>query len=79
MRNKILLVVLLIIFSENMAIAQNDKNKMSNTQKTQAAKADVYIINSKKKITDSLTTNKDTTAAVKTKKKSHVKGNKKSS
>jgi len=79
MRNKILLVVLLIIFSGNMAIAQNDKNKMSDTQKAQAAKADAYIINYKKKITDSLTTNKDTTAAVKTKKKSHVKGNKKSS
>jgi hypothetical protein len=79
MRNKNLLAAFLILFSTNMTIAQTDKNKMSDTQKIQAAKADVYIIDSKKKITDSLTTNRDTTAAKKTKKKSCIKGNKKSS
>jgi hypothetical protein len=77
MRNKILFVTLMMC-SGNMAIAQTYKNKMSDTQKTQAAKADVYLINSKRKIIDSLTTSRDTIAA-KTKKKSSVKGNKKSS
>jgi hypothetical protein len=72
MRNKKLIGSMLLVLFTNVASAQNDNNKTSNTQKAQTAKADVYIINSKKKIIDSLTTNRDTTAA-KTKKKSSVK------
>ena len=81
MRNKSLLVML-FIFSALAVMAQNDTtHKMSDTQKAQAAKADVYIINSKKKITDSFTTTfKDTSAATKkSKKRTCLKRNKKSS
>lgn len=35
--------------------AQTSDNKMSDTQKEQAAKADVFIVNSKKKVIDSFT------------------------
>ena len=81
MRNKSLLVML-FIFSALAVMAQNDTtHKMSDTQKAQAAKADVYIINSKKKITDSFTaTFKDTTTVTKkSKQRSCLKRNKKSS
>ena len=81
MKNKSLLIML-FVFSASVTMAQNDTDhKMSDTQKTQAAKADVYIINSKKKIKDSLTTTvKDTTAATKKlKKKPCLKRHKKSS
>jgi hypothetical protein len=61
MRTKSLLVMLFVL-AASVGMAQNDTtHKISNTQKTQAAKADVYIINSKKKIKDSFTTTfKDT-------------------
>jgi hypothetical protein len=62
MRNKIPFVALMMC-SASMATAQHDKNKMSDAQKAQAAKADVYVINSKKKIIDSLTTTRDAIAA----------------
>jgi hypothetical protein len=81
MKNKILLIMLFVL-SASVVMAQNDTtHKMSDTQKAQAAKADVYIINSKKKIKDSFTlTFKDTTTATKkSKKKSCLKRNKKSS
>jgi hypothetical protein len=81
MKNKSLLIMLFIL-SASVVTAQNDtSSKMSNTQKAQAAKADVYIINSKKKITDSFTTAfKDTSAATKkSKKRTCLKRNKKSS
>ena len=73
---------MLFVLPASVVLAQNDTtHKMSDTQKAQAAKADVYIINSKKKITDSFTTTfKDTTAVTKKlKKKSCLKRNKKSS
>lgn len=81
MRNKSLLIMLFVL-SASVAMAQNDSmHKMTDTQKIQAAKADVYIINSKKKIKDSITTTfKDTTVVTKKlKKRSCVKRNKKSS
>jgi len=81
MRTKSLFVILFML-SASAVIAQNDTtHKMSDTQKAQAAKADAYIINSKKKIKDSFTTTfKDTTAATqKSKNKSCLKRNKKSS
>jgi len=80
MSNKILLPVLMM-FSVTILNAQSTDNKMSDVQKTQAANADVYIVNSNKKITDSFnTTAKDTTAVTKkTKKKFWCKRNKKSS
>lgn len=81
MRTKSLLVMLFVL-AASVGMAQNDTtHKMSDTQKAQAAKADVYIINSKKKIKNSLiTTFKDTTAITKkAKKKPSLKHNKKSS
>ena len=82
MKSRRLLASILLLFFSGMAMAQNSthKNEMSDTQKAQGAKADVYIINSKKKIADSLTTKKDTTSATKkSKKKCSNKRNKKSS
>lgn len=78
MKNKSLLI-LLFVFSATVVMAQNDVHKMSDSQKAQAAKADVYIINFDKKITDSFTTMvKDTSAVVKkSKKQSCSKRNKK--
>ncbi len=73
---------MLFVLSASVAMAQNDSmHKMTDTQKIQAAKADVYIINSKKKIKDSSTTTfKDTVMVTKKlKKRSCVKRNKKSS
>jgi hypothetical protein len=70
------------VLSASVGMAQNDTTlKVNDTQKAQAAKADVYIINSKKKIKDSFTTTfKDTTAITKkAKKKPSLKHNKKSS
>jgi len=64
MKNKSLLVMLFTL-SASIVMAQNDTHKMSDTQKAQAAKADVYIINSKNKITDSFTTTIKDTAATK--------------
>ena len=78
MQTKGLAISMLFILSATVAMAQNDKHKMTDTQKAQAAKADVFIVNSKKKIKDSLTTNRDTSATI-SKKKSGVKPNKKSS
>ena len=81
MRNKSLPVMLFVLFG-SVVMAQSDTTiKMTNTQKAQAAKADVYIINSKKKITDNFTTTfKDTNMATKKlKKKSCAKRHKKSS
>lgn len=81
MKNKSLLIMLLIL-SASAVMAQHDTtDKLSNTQKLEAAKADVYIVDAKKKITDSFTTTlKDTTAvAKKSKKKPCLKRNKKSS
>ena len=80
MKNKSLLVML-FIFSASVVMAQNGTRKMTDTQKAQAAKADVYIINSKKKITDSFTTTfKDTTSVTKRSKKQYcLKRNIKSS
>jgi hypothetical protein len=80
MKNKSLLMMLFIL-SASVVMAQNDTDKMSNAQQAQAAKADVYIINSKKKITDSFTTTfKDTAVVIKkSKQRSCLKRNKKSS
>ena len=81
MRTKSIFLAVSFILCATITMAQNDKSKMTDTQKAQAAKADVYIINSKKKIiiTDSLTTKKDTVVASAPKKKSCMKRNKKSS
>lgn len=79
MRAESLLLALSFMFCATLTKAQNDKHKMTDTQKAQAAKADVYIINSKKKMADSLTTKRDSTAAMTPKKKSCAKRNKKSS
>lgn len=54
MKNKILLTMLLSLAAA-LTKAQNNDQKMSDTQKEQAAKADVFIVNSKKKIIDSFT------------------------
>ena len=73
---------MLFVLSASVVMAQNDTtHKISDTQKVQAAKADVYIVNSKKKITDSFTTAfKDTTVVTKKlKQRSCLKRNKKSS
>ena len=78
MRTKSIFLAVSFILCATITMAQNDKSKMTDTQKAQAAKADVYIINSKKKITDSLTTKKDTVVAPAPKKKSCMKRNKKS-
>jgi len=81
MSGKVLFFSILFLLPASFAMAQNDQHTMTDTQKEQAAKADVYLINSKKKIADSLiTTGKDSTvAAEKLKKKNHRKANKKSS
>ncbi len=80
MKNKMVNLLMMFVFSSGIAMAQNNEHKMSDTQKAQAAKADVYIINSKKKIKDSLTTaNKDTTVAIKNKRNHCIRHNKKSS
>lgn len=81
MSNKIFFFSILFLLSASFAMAQNDPHKMTDTQKAQAAKADVYLINSKKKIADNLTTKRkdSTVAAEKLKKKNHRKANKKSS
>ena len=81
MSNRIFFFSILFLFSANFAMAQNDPHKMTDTQKEQAAKADMYLINSKKKIADSLiTTGKDSAvAAEKLKKKNDRKHHKKSS
>jgi len=69
MKNKSLLVMMLL-FPAVAIQAQSNEQKMNDTQKAQAAKADVYIINSQKKITDSAAiTFKDSTAATKPSKK----------
>ena len=51
--NKILLPIIFLLFSAAMANAQTTEKRMSPMQKEQAAKADVYIANLKKKISDS--------------------------
>ncbi|SFQ43555.1 hypothetical protein [Parafilimonas terrae] len=51
--NKILLSIIFLLFSAVMANAQTTEKRMSPMQKEQAAKADVYIANLKKKISDS--------------------------
>jgi hypothetical protein len=81
MRYKRLLISMFLILSGGIAMAQNDQHKMSDTQKSQAAKADVYIIDSKKKIADTLTTAmRDTTKLLKSSKKKYCgKRHKKSS
>lgn len=80
MKNKILLTMLLSLAAA-ITKAQNNDHKMSDTQKEQAAKADVYIVNSKKKVIDSFTiANKDTTTVKKkSKKRSCFRHHKKSS
>ncbi len=51
--NKILLPFIILLFSATIATGQTTQKKMSPIQKDQAAKADVYITNLKKKISDS--------------------------
>ena len=81
MKNKSLLIMLFVLSASVVMAQNNTTHKMSDTQKAQAAKADVYIINSKKKIKDSFTTTFKDTAAVtkKLKKQCRLKHNKKSS
>jgi hypothetical protein len=52
--NKAVLPFAIFLFSAVIATAQTSQKSMAPLQKEQAAKADVYIINSKKKISDSL-------------------------
>ena len=87
MKNRTLLLVLLM-FSTAVLNAQNNDNKMTEAQKEQAAKADAFIIDSNKKITNSFSfTAKDTATVIKdsamaskkSKKKCLSKRNKKSS
>ena len=81
MKNKILFAMLLTL-AGTVAKAQNNDHKMSDTQKEQAAKADVFIINSKKKVIDSFTiAGKDSVTIVKKSKNRSCcsKRNKKSS
>jgi hypothetical protein len=64
MINKIFFFSILFLLSANLAMAQMDQHTMTDKQKAQAAKADAYLINSKKKIADSLTAKrKDSTVA----------------
>lgn len=51
--NKIFLPIIFLLFSATMASGQTTQKKMSPLQREQAAKADVYITNLKKKISDS--------------------------
>ena len=79
MRNRILFATLLTLVAATSK-AQTGNDKMSDTQKEQAAKADAFIVNSRKKVVDSFTTAaKDSTAIKQTKKKSCLRRNKKSS
>jgi len=80
MKNKILLAILLLL-SVTLVKAQNNDHKMTETQRADAAKADVFISNSGKKITDSFTIAKKDSAAATKKSKKHscTKRNKKSS
>jgi hypothetical protein len=64
MKYKIIHLSMLFLLLASMVTAQDNESKMSDSQKAQAVKADVYIISSKKKITDSLATaRRDTTIA----------------
>jgi hypothetical protein len=79
MKYKILPAMLLML-SATVAMAQNNDHKMTETQKADAAKADVFINNSEKKMTDSFNvTKKDSAAVIKKSKKRSCKSNKKSS
>lgn len=71
------IVITVFMFLSGVVLAQSNKPKMSDAQKAQAAKADVYIVNFKKKIKDSTTTRRDTTAI--RSKRNNTKPNKKSS
>ncbi len=51
--NKIFLPIIFLLFFATMASGQATQKKMSPLQREQAAKADVYITNLKKKISDS--------------------------
>ena len=78
MKNRILPAMLFMLFA-TVANAQNNDHKMTETQKADAAKADVYIT-SGKKITDTFTvTKEDSAAVIKKSKKRSCKNNKKSS
>ena len=78
--NKIFLPVIVLLFSAIMASGQTTQKEMGPTQKEQAAKADAYITNLKRKISDSTQfVIKDTaTIAIKQERKCRFK-NKKSS
>ena len=79
MKYKILPAMLLLL-SATVAKAQNNAHTLTETQKADAAKADVFINNSEKKMTDSFTVSKkDSTAVIKKSKKRSCKKNKKSS
>lgn len=52
--NKAVLPFAIFLFSAVIATAQTSQKSMTPLQKELAAKADVYIVNSKKKISDSL-------------------------
>ena len=77
MKNKFLPAIFILLAVT--AKAQTN-SKITEKQKSDAAKADVFITNSKQKITDSFTTApKDSTVAVKKLKKPCSKRKKKSS
>ena len=71
---------MLFMLFATVANAQNNDHKMTETQKADAAKADVFITGSNKKIMDSFTvTKKDSATVIKKSKKRSCKNNKKSS
>lgn len=78
--NRIVLPFAMLLFSATIVTGQTAQKKMSPLQREQAAKADVYITNLKKKISDSTQfVMKDTaTIAIKQERKCWFK-NKKSS
>jgi len=79
MKYKILPALLCMLFA-TVARAQTNDHKMTEKQKSDAAKADVFISNSGKKVTDSFTiAEKDSAAVIKKSKKHTCKKNKKSS
>jgi hypothetical protein len=79
MKYKWINLAMILAFSTNVVMAQDKTHKMSDTQKMQAAKADVYIINAQKKITGNLTTTQKNITIVDSKTRTITKENIKSS
>jgi hypothetical protein len=65
MKKGIMLMSVLFALGGSTAMAQTQKQNVDDAKrKEDAAKADVYIINSQKKLTDSITTKSDSTTII---------------